>query len=531
MKRAAGTTGAILLLLVGACDSSSSNPENTPGGSGQGGVGGTSTGGSSGFAGYGGMSTGGTGVAASAGVAGTGQGGTGQGGTGGEILIMDGGGGDGGAGVAGATGGTGGGTGGSGGGTGGSGGATGGSGGTTTAGSCARTVGSCASPEVSVTEVNVGIPVTPYGTEYDTQPLPMAIAAMPSGGSRITWLGTDGNAYVAQLDCNDQLVGSPAAIPAHDVQDIHADDEGGVLLLTRDATGSGADHCGPESALCRGESGPCYDMYLVRFDGSGAEQWATKVTNLSDSMEGYDNGARFVWDHYQHHGRIAFDGNNYAAYFCIGITQQNGACVDIHEGDRMQVVSSSGAPVAHANAFEVGCSHSWTSRIVWDPRNSQFVTVCATDRPAGGSPCQIARSPGYQTLAPVQCNGRFWGGDLVLASGGGYWTAYTQEGAINLVHFTDAGPGQTIDNAGSTDHAKLVTYGDNHMLLAWESGASMAAQVLDSAGGATVGSQLTIDVPDHNYHAFKAYPDGSVAYPAAGSNSTSIRIARVMPCQ
>jgi hypothetical protein len=36
-------------------------------------------------------------------------------------------------------------------------------------------------------------------------------------------------------------------------------------------------------------------------------------------------------------------------------------------------------------------------------------------------------------------------------------------------------------------------------------------------------------VRDHDYLAFKAYADGSVAYPAAGSSSTSIRIARVMP--
>jgi hypothetical protein len=68
------------------------------------------------------------------------------------------------------------------------------------------------------------------------------------------------------------------------------------------------------------------------------------------------------------------------------------------------------------------------------------------------------------------------------------------------------------------------------MLLAWESGGSMAAQVLDSGTGENVGQTFTIDVKDHNYQAFKAYPDGSVAYPAAGSSNTSIRIARVMPC-
>ncbi len=113
----------------------------------------------------------------------------------------------------------------------------------------------------------------------------------------------------------------------------------------------------------------------------------------------------------------------------------------------------------------------------------------------------------------------------------GYWTAYTQAGSIHLVHFTDSGPDATIDNAGSADHAKLVSYGERHMLLAWESGSGMSAKVLDSASGATVGSEFSIDVEDHNYHAFKAFPDGSAAYPAVGSNNRSIRIARVMPCQ
>jgi hypothetical protein len=60
------------------------------------------------------------------------------------------------------------------------------------------------------------------------------------------------------------------------------------------------------------------------------------------------------------------------------------------------------------------------------------------------------------------------------------------------------------------------------MLLSWESGSSMAAQIYDSGGGQTVGNQFTMCVPNHNYQAFKAYVDGSVAYPAAESRSTSI---------
>jgi hypothetical protein len=67
------------------------------------------------------------------------------------------------------------------------------------------------------------------------------------------------------------------------------------------------------------------------------------------------------------------------------------------------------------------------------------------------------------------------------------------------------------------------------MLLAWQSGSSMAAQVYDSGTGKTVGAQFPVAAKDHDYQDFKAYGDGSVAYPAAGGTGTSIKIARVMP--
>jgi len=40
---------------------------------------------------------------------------------------------------------------------------------------------------------------------------------------------------------------------------------------------------------------------------------------------------------------------------------------------------------------------------------------------------------------------------------------------------------------------------------------------------------VSVDVNDHDFGAYEAYPDGSAAYPGSGSGST-IRIARVMPC-
>lgn len=394
-----------------------------------------------------------------------------------------------------------------------------------TAGSCGRTVGACTAPEVRVTDLTVGSAVTGYGREGDTDPLPMAIAALPSGGSRIAWLGTDKKVYIGELDCDDKLVGTPFSIPAIDLQDIHADANGGVVLVTREATNGGTDNCG-NGMLCGGESSPCREMVLVRFDNNGSVVWESQVTNLSSSLAGYQNGARFIW-WYQHHGRLAFDGMNYGAYFGVAITVNNGSCVDIHEGDRMQVISGSGQRLTGHDSFEVGCSHSWTSRIVWDPRTNHFVMVCATD-----NNCRIARPSPYRTIAAGTCDGTLFGGDLVLSTNPGYWTAWSQGGTIRLQHFTDSGPDTSVANAGSSQHPHLVTYSTSKMLLTWGSGTSMTAQVRDAGANAeAIGSTFTIAVNDHSYQAFKPYPDGSVAYPAAGANNTSIKIARVMPCQ
>ena len=76
----------------------------------------------------------------------------------------------------------------------------------------------------------------------------------------------------------------------------------------------------------------------------------------------------------------------------------------------------------------------------------------------------------------------------------------------------------------------LVAYGASRMLLTWGSGSGMAAQVYDSSTGAPVGSQFTIAVPDHPWQSWKAFPDGSVAYAGVSAASSTVTVARVMPC-
>jgi len=391
--------------------------------------------------------------------------------------------------------------------------------------------GPCAEPELRLTDVDLPSPVIGSGNEADTAPLPMAIAAKPSGGSVLAWLGEDGQVHIADLDGDDQIVGAAFSVPAVNLQDIAADDAGGVVVLTRDAQGGGTLNCGTPANLCDGGPSPaipCYDMYMVRFD-NGAETWATKLTTSSASLPPYSTGpdgptVNMIW-WYQHHGRIATDGSNYAAYFCNAISVSEGGCINIHEGDRMQVVGPSGDIVDHPDAFDLGCSHSWNTRIVWDEATQHFVTVCATDNQN-----RIARPAPYRTIFDTPEIGTASVGDLVVASGGGYWVSVSHEGTLRLLHFDEAEPDENLEVA-SADFSHLVSYGATNMIIAWESGSGMTAQVRSSSDGSEVSASFEIDVPDHRYQAFKAYPDGSVAYAGQGANSQSARIARVLPCE
>ena len=409
-------------------------------------------------------------------------------------------------------------------------------------GSCsAPAATSCASPQVRVSQVAIGANLS--FSKDETYNIPLAIAARPGGGSLIAWMtgyshygsSTSSQVHIAQLDCDDKLVGTPFTMEAHDFQDLAADGDGGVIVLTRDGKGTDAQHCGDVNNLCVTPSDRpgCYDMYMVRFDCSGAEQWATPLNSANATNPGYTPGSgmnTFVW-WYQHQGRIATDGTNYATYFCDAITVANNQCtngsgkVDIHEGDRMKVVSPTGALLTGHDSFDLGCSHSWSTRMVWDPRTNHFVTICATD-----NNCRIAKSPNYTTIVSATCDGTLFGGDVVLAGNSGYWMTWSYQGAIKLEHFTTGASDKTVTTAGTTQNPHLVALGANNMLLTWGSGTGQAAQIYDTTTGATVGAQFTVAAPDHPWQSWKPFPDGSVAWASVSSASSTIQVARVMPC-
>ncbi len=456
------------------------------------------------------------------------------------------------------------------------------------------TCSSSLSSRVRVTAIDVG-------TAYDYNEVdnngpnlgltPLAISPLPAGGSRLGFLGADGNVHVATLDANDQLVaGSVFSLTGYDFQDIYADESGGVALISRPALGSTLNsNCGNINNLCGLVANyptlaSCYDMYLVRFDGT-SETWATELTDTTPTVPAYGTSATsggnvvFIWSEYAHNGRIAFDGSNYGAYFGAAVTVPGQSCVgpstlttgvNIHQGDRMKVVSVSG--VVQSSGFDWGCSHSGYERVIWDSRASRYVPVCKNDLADGSKSGRIALAPNFTSNAidPVDL---YYSdlGSVLLAGGGGYWIAASDIRAgqtansngladVDLWHFGITGSSVTSANVpdknlltvsdSANDRAPhLAAYGSSLMVLAWEESTAtgdlaqndpnrkMSIQVLDSTTGmAPAGSTTTsagplqVSVLGSRYQDFRAFPDGSVAYPAPGSSSTQIHILRVLPC-
>jgi hypothetical protein len=122
-----------------------------------------------------------------------------------------------------------------------------------------------------------------------------------------------------------------------------------------------------------------------------------------------------------------------------------------------------------------------------------------------------------------------------LCRGGGYWVSVSYAGTTRILRFDEALPNGDITvsdeiQVASADFSHLVPYGPNCMIVAWETGSGMTAEVRDRNSGNVVGSQFSVDVPDHRYQDFREFPDYSVAYPAQGSGGNTVRIARVLPC-
>ncbi len=122
-----------------------------------------------------------------------------------------------------------------------------GTGGTTSSCPVVTPTACTSAPTVRINEIDVGATVVVNEDDADLKLL--SISPIPSGGSRVAWMGSDSQVHITTLDCNDNVV-STFGLPAMDYGDIYADNNGGVLLVARDAQGGGTLNCGkPHESL------------------------------------------------------------------------------------------------------------------------------------------------------------------------------------------------------------------------------------------------------------------------------------------
>jgi hypothetical protein len=220
----------------------------------------------------------------------------------------------------------------------------------------------------------------------------------------------------------------------------------------------------------------------------------------------------------------------------------------------MRVVDASGA--IQTGGFDWGCSHSYYERIVYDPTAKKFVEICETD-----ASNQLIFAPpsfsGSKTIYAIDMQREIGNysdiGNLVMGTQGGYWVTVSKSRAsaagmadVHLLHFTTGAPDKDLivssDATLNNRSNHLAKYGSSRLVAAWESasapndfttltaGRKFYVQTHSAASGDPEGGPYQVAVTGNRYNEFRDYPDGSVAYPTAGSTSTKIKIMRILPC-
>ena len=146
-------------------------------------------------------------------------------------------------------------------------------------------------------------------------------------------------AHAVHLDRNDQLVG------ILDLGD-------GVEL--RGLAGEAGAHFG---ALLWSPGGQ--QIFVHRFDLSGAELWSTQLVNSDNTPTDFGIGD----------SRLEWGNDTYGAYYHVHSNTG-------HEGDTLKWVSGSGA---ESTEWGWGCSHSMSNLLRWNDAVGSFMPACVTD--------------------------------------------------------------------------------------------------------------------------------------------------------
>jgi hypothetical protein len=196
---------------------------------------------------------------------------------------------------------------------------------------------------LSITEVDINPAINP-GRLNNTGPFwtfgdlrATILALSPNGKSKVGWQDVNGQIHITPLKADNSRESGDIVLEGDLLYDLVSHDDGASLLILRSNR-----------------------MYLLKLSESGEEIFNTELTDADD--------VTLTW----HRGKLAWNGEQYAAYFAIHGTA---GWTEGHEGDKLKFIDPNG--VIGSGGWEWGCSHSMDVSILFTA--GRDMPICISD--------------------------------------------------------------------------------------------------------------------------------------------------------
>ncbi|HKQ68837.1 MAG TPA: hypothetical protein VJT73_05830 [Polyangiaceae bacterium] len=194
----------------------------------------------------------------------------------------------------------------------------------------------------------------------------IALAVQPSGAVQIAWLDNKGDTvHVTPLDENLARVGPDVQVPGSRVMGLVAHDDGFALLTSR------ADPGDPIGDIYTGPAAEA--TFLLRVRG-GVEAFAVPLTGTKNITHDSDSLKRDCVLATNAHGRLAWNGSKYGAYFSIHGC--SGHLAEHSDGDKLVYVDPNSAWLP--GGFTWRCSRTSSVDLIAEADN--FTSFCLSER-------------------------------------------------------------------------------------------------------------------------------------------------------